>query len=303
LRAGMQYLQGQRENHNVYWGSNGFLFLKYTEPTEALKKINFSSVNRFAQMQSIPVYFSLIPDSSYVYERFMPAYSLNGNEALLFKAVPEYISDAEYIDLEKAFLHTGQTDLNLYYRTDHHWTTGGAYLAYQKLMENMGYTPLPLTAFEHTVLSDNFYGTLRAHSGAWWIAPDRIDGYTPEGDVRVEIYEENKLELTLDSYFAQEHLQTSDQYRVFLDGNHAQVIIHTGNKGKKLLLVKDSFAHSLVPFLAAHYSEIHMVDLRYYKVDYNKYVMQNGLDEALILYSADNFSTDSNLVFLPQTYE
>ena len=66
----------------------------------------------------------------------------------------------------------------------------------------------------------------------------------------------------------------------------------------KLLIVRDSYADSLVPFLTPHFSEIHLVDLRYYKGSISGYIEDNGIDAALVLYSVANFTSDGNLAWL-----
>ncbi|MDD3242784.1 MAG: DHHW family protein [Eubacteriales bacterium] len=298
MKASFQTLLGQRENHNVYLGKDDFLLMKYETMDQKLQAGSFSAIETFAQAQNIPVYFALIPDSSYVYGDLLPPVSLCGDEGELFAAAQKAFSAAHYIDLSAPFRTAGQTQKDLYYRTDHHWTTQGAYLGYQMLSAAMGNTADDLEAFDRQVLSARFYGTLRARSGSWWVSPDQIVGYAPKTSATVEIYENNELVQTTDGFYAADRLTTADQYSVFLDGNHSKVVIRSGNSGKKLLLFKDSFAHSLIPFLSTQYSEIHMLDLRYYKTDFEKYIQDYGFDDILILYSANNFSTDRNLPFL-----
>ena len=101
------------------------------------------------------------------------------------------------------------------------------------------------------------------------------------------------------SMFFLRHLQEDDKYPVFLDGNHSLVRIQNKNSdGPKLLLIKDSFAHCMVPFLTNHYSEIVMVDMRYYKLPVSELMEQEGIDQVLMLYGLDNISTDTDLVYL-----
>ena len=96
------------------------------------------------------------------------------------------------------------------------------------------------------------------------------------------------------------HLDEDDKYPVFLDGNHPYTVIKNKNAAtdEKLLVVKDSFAHSLVPFLADHYAEIIMVDMRYYSLPLQPIVEQEKVDKILFLYSIDNLSTDGDIGFI-----
>ena len=93
-------------------------------------------------------------------------------------------------------------------------------------------------------------------------------------------------------------LAVKDKYAMFLGGQQSLGVIRTGREGPKLLLIRDSYTDSLAPFLTAHYSEIHLIDLRYYKLSVADYIKQNGIDAAVVLYSVPNFVTDSNLVWL-----
>ena len=67
-----------------------------------------------------------------------------------------------------------------------------------------------------------------------------------------------------------------------------------------LLIVRDSYTDSLLPFLLAHYSEIHLLDLRYYRDSVSRYAEENGIDTVLVLYSLSTFCTDQNLALLTQ---
>lgn len=294
------YALGKRENNGVYLGKDEYLIQDYQTPGEVFLAKNASYINQFAKAHcSTPVYFALVPDSVLINRDRLPAYSIESDqEADILFTQNELSTSVMYIDLLTT-MRTHQSE-PLYYRTDHHWTSIGAMYAYQTITERMQNEVLPLEAFDKHVLSENFQGTLQAKSGTWWIHPDEIIGYTPSHlqDVVSEIYEDDKLQLTLPGFYAMERLQTHDQYSVFLDGNHARVVITTGQPGKKLLLFKDSFGHALAPLLCANYAEIHMVDLRYYKVDYSAYLQEHGIDEVLFLYSMSNFSSDRNLAFL-----
>ena len=55
---------------------------------------------------------------------------------------------------------------------------------------------------------------------------------------------------------------------------------------------------SRTPYLADHYSEIIMVDLRYYSQPVSRLVEQEGIDRVLVVYSIDNLATDTNLGWL-----
>ena len=73
------------------------------------------------------------------------------------------------------------------------------------------------------------------------------------------------------------------------------VIKNPDAPGGKLLVIRDSYADSLAPFLAEEFQEVHLFDLRYNNLSLKQYVADNDIGQVLVLYSAANFSTDQNL--------
>ena len=182
----------------------------------------------------------------------------------------------------------------IYYNTDHHWTSLGAYYGYVAVMEAMGMEIRPLG--EKVTVSNDFYGTLYSTSGIHWLNPDQIDTYIPAGDVYVTA---NTGEgFIAGGLYVPEKLEGKDKYTYFLGGNQPLAVVKTGHEGEKLLLVRDSYADSEVPYLLGSFSEIHLIDLRYYKQDIAGYVRENGIDRVAISYSLKNFMTDTNVTFL-----
>ena len=177
----------------------------------------------------------------------------------------------------------------------------GAYLAYCAFAQTRGFTPLPETAFQK-VAYPNFYGTTYAQSGYWLTPPDTIELWeNPELHVQVEIFDDGvEGSQKSDSVFFLENLEGEDQYTVFLNGNHSLVrITNPQAEGGKLLILKDSFSHCLAPFLANHYQEIDLIDLRYYTQSaVSDLVQERGITEILACYGLDDLVNDANFTFL-----
>ena len=96
--------------------------------------------------------------------------------------------------------------------------------------------------------------------------------------------------------YVEEKLAVKDKYSMFLGGNQPLCVIRNENAdGGRLLVIRDSYSDSLAPFLALNYSEVHLFDLRYNRTPISAYAAENGIDEVLVLYSAANFTTDTNL--------
>ena len=184
--------------------------------------------------------------------------------------------------------HSGE---ELYYRTDHHWTSLGAYYGYTALMEAMGMEPVDLADYERTTVTDQFYGTIFSASGVRWVAPDRIDTYIPADGVKVTSYFDgtpSQGSLYVDSY-----LEVKDKYSYFLGGVQPLCVVETGlTDAPRLLLIRDSYSDSLTPFLTQSFSQIHLFDPRYNLSSIQGYIQDNGIDAVAVLYSIPNYIAD-----------
>ena len=172
----------------------------------------------------------------------------------------------------------------IYYKTDHHWTTDGAYYAYEKFCEEAGILKKKKSEYDIETISKDFYGTSYSKAGFKDITPDTIKIYIPKDKENYKIeYSDSKIEDN--TLYSMDNLNKKDKYAVFFGGNHPLVKITTGIKNnKKLLVIKDSYANSFVPFLTSIYNEIYMVDLRYYDDSVTKLAKLNGIDNILFLY-------------------
>ena len=305
LKAYSERALGKQENNGVYFSPDGqTLFAHFTAPTrEALEqKVGF--VNKLGANLVVPVYFSLVPDKSFVLADLLPANAPSVDDGSTIEEAQALCGDkVTYIDLRTML--TGERDA--FYRTDHHWTTMGARLAFQRLMSGMNLVRpiaaedlngLSYQGLPYTEVSGSVYGTTYSASGAGWVEPDIICTVIPEGgtkgNVTVTRYPEGApIEGGL---YYPEKLAVKDKYAYFLGGNQPLCVIKNPDAASgKLLVIRDSYADSLAPFLAEEFQEVHLFDLRYNNLSLKQYVADNGIDQVLVLYSAANFSTDQNL--------
>ena len=188
-------------------------------------------------------------------------------------------------------------DEDLYYRTDHHWTSLGAYYGYTALMDAMGLEAEPLDQSGKTTVSDSFYGTLFSRSGVRWVAPDQIDRYISEDGVEVTSYPEGSP--VEGSLYVDRFLQEKDQYSSFLGGNQPLCVIRTEHTdAPRVLVIRDSYTDSLAPFLTQNFSEIHLFDPRMNLTSVKGYVEENQIDSVVVLYSIANFTAEGNQMFV-----
>ena len=296
LKARSEKLLGKQENNKVYFGTDGqTLFAQYTRPTleELEKRVGY--VNKLADNLSalnVPVYFSLIPDKSYGWAHLLPDNAPNVDDgSVLTDAVALCGDNVNWIDLSDAL--SGD---DAFYRTDHHWTTMGAYQGYLALMTAMNGS-VTILDYEPVLVSDSFYGTTWSSSGASWIEPDEMYTWVSGAGITVTRYPEGKP--VPGSLYDLSKLEVKDKYSMFLGGNQPLCVIENERSdGGKLLVIRDSYTDSLAPFLALDYQEVHLYDLRYNRVPITQYVQENGIDQVLVLYSNANFATDGNLIMM-----
>ena len=231
----------------------------------------------------------------------LPEGAPNASQTAILEQAKAAVPGASWADLyTPLWEHKGE---DIFYRTDHHWTSLGAYYGYTGLATALGYTPVPLNDYTETVRSTEFYGTVFSSSGVRWVRPDTISTYVPDDGITVASHtydnKGNPVEEPRQLYDTS-FLSVKDKYSMFLGGNQPLGVVKNANNpdGPRLLIIRDSYADSLVPFLTPHFSEIHLLDLRYYKLSIADYIAQNGIDQALVLYSVPNFVTDSNLLWI-----
>lgn len=251
---------------------------------------NLDRLRAFSRDSGLPVYL-LVPPS---------AGSLAGRTA--YYDYPDRQAEADFsnlapevtvIPLWDAFASSGS---RLHYATDPHWNAQGAYLAYLGAAPFLGYAPRPESAFNIRE-SKGFLGTLYARSALWETAPDDLSLWDAREPLRLTLDREPQAYTSL---FFEKHLEGADQYPVFLDGNHGLVrIVNEGMaEGRHLLVLKDSFANSLLPLLVPHYKSITAVDLRAFRTSGGGLADLGPFDQVLAVYSLGILSTDTNFPWL-----
>ena len=304
LKAQSERALGKQENNGVYFGTDGqTLFAQFNAPSgeELSQKVGF--VNALGDNLGVPVYFSLVPDKSYTYPELLPANAPNVDDGSTIQRSMELCGDnVAFIDMRDYFPRDGW-GASMFYRTDHHWTTMGAYQGFVKLMEGMGVDWEDGEEWVDIKVAEDFYGTTYSSSGAAWVEPDSIHTVIPEGGTKGRVtvtgYPEGS---PIDSsLYHPEKLAVKDKYAYFLGGNQPLCVIQNPDAANgRLLVVRDSYSDCLAPFLAEAFQEVHLFDLRYNNLSLKQYVADNEIDQVLVLYSGNNFNTDRNLFKLGQ---
>lgn len=198
----------------------------------------------------------------------------------------------EYTDLMSPLRERFENGEYVYYKTDHHWTSLGAFYAYEKIADAMGIRKADLSDFRRESVTDSFFGTTWSNSGAMWTDPDSIELFRYDGDESLKTVTSEK---SFDGLYYTDALSTKDKYSVFIGGNSGRCDITSGEEREKILVVKDSFFHSVAPFLAKEY-DITAIDLRYAGAQsLTKLCAEEGIDRVLILFNAETLGEESNL--------
>jgi len=289
-KAAARITAGANENNSVYLGKDGHLLGAFNTFNPDTIKMNIQCINEFAQDTNTKINIMIVPGAVSSDASDLPFGAYNLNEEDMLKQIGIQFSQQNYINLSAVL-----KDQDAYFKTDHHWNVKGAYIAYQEICSSVLHTEPQ--QFTYTQVADDFKGTMYSKSGAFWTKGEpmyRIDPKT-QNDVTVTI-DQGKV---MNSLYNEESLNGKDKYTYYLDGNHGYERIQTSvNNGKKTVIVKDSYAHILVPFLAQEYSEIDLVDLRYYRDAVSRLITDKETTDVYIIYSLDEFASDKSLAAL-----
>ena len=297
LKASADRLMGKVEENGVLLGKNGYLMEEFKSPVQTQYDSTVKAMTDFAQRHSELKQYALIaPNSVNILKDKLPAFAPVTDQNLWLDDLKDSLTAAgvTFIDVRATFQDHKMEDL--YYHTDHHWTTQGAYYAYLQAAKEME-IDTSSDAFVKSPVTRSFQGTLSAKSGFRSGEKDEIDVFLPDGDNTlssvVNYVDEQKKSA---SFYDTEKLKSRDKYALFFGGNHAKVKISTPvETNHTLLVLKDSYANSFVPFLTQHYRRIIMVDPRYYYGNLEELMQAENVDEVLYLYNANTFFSDTSL--------
>lgn len=296
LKVTVDRIGGSRLENGVYIGTNGQLLEQIEVADENHLAANIKAIKSFSESQSkIPVRMMLVPDAANVLNHSLPALAKPEDQTQMFSMVRKDLGDSvEWIDVSTE-LNKHKTE-KIYYKTDHHWTTLGAFYAFQAAVPSLGIDGDLSGKYVSYTVSDSFNGMLASKSGVNFGEKEQIDIYVPteeDTDLIVDYVDEGKRSTSL---YDSSKLKEKDQYTVFLGGNSSLLDIRTvSTSTKRLLLVKDSFANSFIPFLTPYYREIVVVDPRYYSGTINDLMDSYRISEVLFLYSGNTFFKDNNI--------
>ncbi len=320
IKAASETLQLKGQNNNTIIADDGYLVARSDYPSESVLNANLSSAAKFqaaCDEKGINCIGAFAPRKIDACEELVPSVYGSHYSDRIWNILDETSEkySLEYINL-RDYLRGLDTN-GLYYKSDHHWTSKGAYEAYAHIIESFGETAYSADDFEIETVTDSFYGTTWSAAGVKWAPADTIEYYRYEGDgdftMRIldksntfegydgctyETDEDGNTYATFSGFYVKEFLEKKDKYASFIGGNFGYTeITLDGEDRETMLIVKDSFSHSMVPFLARHYNLV-LVDLRYYSQSMIELCEARGIENVLMLYNMETLCEANYLKWL-----
>ena len=287
-----------KDLNGVYLGKDGYLIEKISEEDadRELFTANLQTIKEFCQRlpEGISKSVILVPTTAAIMDRKLPTGARPFDETSFAEEAAEQLKNLNYVDLYAAF--KGEKGSQIYYKTDHHWTTEGARLAYGAWRRKMGKSDASLKELKKEVLSSDFQGTL--YSKVLWDdgTRDQVTAYIGSAQENWHVIADNK---DIGGIYQKKYVNEKDKYAVFFGGNYGRLEIKTGKKtGRNLLIIKDSFANAFAPFEAEDFDQVCMVDLRYFSGNLEAYLKENHITDLLVLYSMSDMTKDKNISVL-----
>ena len=291
----------KKDINGVYFGKDDYLIEKYEGFNEEQVNKNINRLNEFISTYNKKigenhVKVMIVPTASEVLKDKLPLFAYDNTQKRLISYINNVLPEGTTIDLISLF--ENYKDEYIYYRTDHHWTSLGAYYAYKKWGQEVNIETYNSSDFYIEEVSSDFYGTIYSKVNTK-VKPDSIHLYNLK-DKNIEYKLDYDLgQKVTDSIYDFKKLEGKDKYAVFLGGNNGLVNIKTNvGNNRKLLIIKDSFANSFIPFVINNFSEVSVVDFRYYNMKISEYIEKEDFTDILFLYNSLNFNKDKNLIKL-----
>lgn len=296
IKVGLSSLGGSKKEEDILIGREGYLMEEIVTPDQEVLMENLGAIRQFArQSRDVKMHMLLVPNAANVMSGRLPAFATVADQSRMFAQVKrELAEDVVWLDAAEAL--KGHEEEKIYYKTDHHWTSLGAFYTFSGVAEQMNIKEDVSSSFVSYPISGTFNGMLAAKSGCRLNVREEIYIYVPrdrDNDVVVNYVDEQRKTASL---YDSSRLKTRDQYAVFLGENTSVVDIKTvAESSRRLLLIKDSYANSFVPFLAPYFREIVLVDPRYYSGTIEDIMDTYRISDVLFLYSGNTFFQDNNL--------
>ena len=290
VKTAAELLSGKRESGGVYFADDGYLMevhrsfsgRQLAQNAKALAQLSEALELSGIRMRVMPV-----PTADWILRDKLPAFAPVADQDAVIAALRS--AGLPVLDVSEAL--RAHADEEIYYRTDHHWTTLGAYYAYAAWMADLGAEAEPISAWASEILTDRFRGTTYNKVNYPLAAWDRIEARRKDTARTVDY---NGGVYVTDSIYERKYLNSRDPYAVFLNSNQPRTVISGAGTGR-LLILKDSYANCFAQFPLDDFEQTHLIDLRFFRGSVQQYIAENGITEVLVLYNIPNLTEDRAL--------
>lgn len=282
---------GKRESGGVYFADDGYLIEAHKTLNNRQLTANITAVKQLSDRlgeQGIELRVMLVPTAADIFSDKLPSFAPNTDQGVAI----EYARKQGLKVIDVSSVLREHSSEYIYYKTDHHWTSLGAYYAYAAWQSACGRPYSQLSEWQAEILCDDFRGTTYSKVNYPFAPYDEITAYYKTLDHEVNYNNDSYI---ADSIYERKYLDGNDQYAVFFNSNQAETIIHGSGKGR-LLIIKDSYANTFAQFTADDFEETHLIDMRFFRGSVTKYAVDHRIAEALVLYNIPNFANDTGIM-------
>lgn len=293
LNLWMNQALGQQEASGVYLCADDYLMQAPSAPNAAQLERNLNAISDFAAAHgSLNTVMAIVPNAVTIHEDLLPENAPVRDQAADLEHIRSNVSGVTFVDVTARLLE--HKDEQLFYRTDHHWTSLGAYYAFRDVAPALGIEAPVLANYTIYTVSNTFEGTLSSKSGSHGTR-DTVHVMQPSTDIQYYVtYSGDQSGIC--SMYDRAALDTKDHYTVFFGGNYGRVdITTTADTGRSLLVFKDSYANCFMQYLYPYFDHITMIDPRYYYDNVENVIKSEAVTDVLYLYNLDTFLGDSSL--------
>ncbi|MBO5353580.1 MAG: hypothetical protein J6A77_09810 [Lachnospiraceae bacterium] len=298
LKTMTELALNKQDINGVYIGKDGYLIERHEDSEIDMEMLQKSMdylvqfTERYTKrLGADHVKVMLVPTASEVLLEKLPPFAEGFDQNGMIDSIYGRLPEGTAIDVRDVLKE--HADEYIYYKTDHHWTTLGAFYAYQAYAEAMGFEVPALEDVTFEEVSDEFLGTVFSKLNLE-LSKDSMHTITLPNtptDIKMTV----DMAETFDSLYNDEYLSQKDKYSYYLDGNHALTEISSNSDGKgTLLIIKDSYSHCFAPMTLGEYEKVYLVDFRYFNMPLSQFIAQYRVTDILVLYNAVTFATDTH---------
>ena len=306
LRTGIERAALKQEINDVYFAKDSYLIEKHSGVfREECAGQNVTRIGAFFNNLTETygaehLTCMVVPNAVDILRDHLPAFADPYDEEDYLSRIRDAVPEGVWFDASSVLRKSHEEDASkqLYYRTDHHWTTGAAFDVFAAWAAEKGIGQTDESRYQKEVVTDSFEGTISSKLGIRG-REDSIERWDPVTPFDYYLIY-NQSDDIRNTMYQKSFLDTKDQYAYFYGGNHGliETVMPDSSTGRRLLIVKDSYAHCFAPFACAFFDEVDLVDPRYYNASIKELISTHSYTDILFLFNAAGCAGETALARL-----